>query len=227
MRILFVILGERGDIMKNNVFKICLSICLLVATMLSLTGCLNYGTSIEFETWGGTQVATKHFEFNSTIVPADFQKPSKTGYTFLSWYYDDNFEQEVVSTMVAQNMNVKYYARYEVNETLFKDTSTYFAWGNDNTALTIENEGLLNSPYYFEIDKSNGLNDFNSISISPMDETAFIINSIEVSDENGKPLVDIDSRPQIFSLERGVSGATKFVVKVTGLATSAIRIVIN
>ena len=204
-----------------NIF---LSICLMFVCALSITGCMNYGTSIQFETWGGTNISTKHYDYNSNIVPADFEKPSKTGYTFLSWYYDDKFENEVVSSMVALNMNVTYYAMYQLNEDYFVNSSDYYEWGNDSNQLTIEKNNLQ-TDWYFEIDKTNNF-DFRKIIVEKLGQSTYVCKDVVVYAENGKTLTDVNANINVFELPESVNSAGKYVVKVSTQNSGDCRVVI-
>ena len=205
-----------------NIF---LSICLMFVCALSITGCMNYGTSIQFETWGGTNISTKHYDYNSNINPSSFEKPNKTGYNFLGWYYDDKFDNEVVASIVALNMNVTYYAKYQLDEEYFMGLSNYYIWGNENNVLTIDKFDLW-TDWYFEVDKTNGL-DFNKVTVEKLGQTNFICKDVVVYDVNGKTLTDVNPNKHIFELDNGDASIGKYVVKVSTQNNGDCKVTIN
>ena len=213
--------------MKNNLLKISLTICLLVVCLFSITGCFNFGLTIQFETWGGTNISTKHYEYNSTVFTSDFSVPTKTGYKFLNWYYDDKFENEITGqSMVALNMNVTYYAKYELDEEYFMSTSNYYEWDNDKSLLTIEHNDLW-TDWYIEIDKTNDIYGLNKITVDRIDQSQFVCKDVIVYDLNGKTMIDKNPNTNVFELEDGVMYSTKFVIKVSTQMPGACRVNIN
>lgn len=216
--------------MKNKVFKFLFAICLLIPCVFSLTGCLNGGTFVSFETWGGTPISSKHYEYNptgTTIIPSQFPKPTKAGYKFKDWYADPDFTRIINTSMVATNGSVTYYAQYEVDYSYFAD-NRLAQWNTFESSPRIfdgESSGSYN--VYILFDKRNTSHTFNSITVSPIDSSPFTCSALEVSDSNGKPAVDADARTDVFVPETKTSAAVQYVLKLTVISQGAFRLTFN
>ena len=86
--------------MKKRILSFLLSLSFILPCSLMFAGCFNTGCSVSFETWDGTNIPSRHYEFQSSINPSEFPKPTKIGFKFVGWFYEDTFENEVTQNMV-------------------------------------------------------------------------------------------------------------------------------
>jgi uncharacterized repeat protein (TIGR02543 family) len=86
--------------------------------------------TITFETNGGNAIEPITLDFGDTVeLP---QEPSKTGHTFVGWFTDLNFSNELVdTTMPAENINL--YAKWTTNS--YTITYITFEEGYDPTGI--------------------------------------------------------------------------------------------
>lgn len=216
--------------MKNKFFKCLLAIMLIIPCVFAFAGCVNSGTYIEFETWGGSHISSKHYEYNpygSTISPSDFGKPTKVGYKFLNWYADENFNTIIDSSMVATNSSVKYYAKYEIDYSYFP-AGRLVQWGTFDSSPRILDATITGiTDVYVLFEKTNMAQQFNSITIETTNSSGFICKNIVVYDENGKPVADNDANATVFVPTNKTSSAVKYVIKVSAITSGSFRLTFN
>lgn len=198
--------------MKKRILSFLLSLSFILPCSLMFAGCFNTGCSVSFETWDGTNIPSRHYEFQSSINPSEFPKPTKIGFKFVGWFYEDTFENEVTQNMVAHNMSVTYYAKYELDMDYYEYGSNYFIWTNDRASYEIAQTPANSS--LILINKSNTLDTFDSVSVRPRETSLFRCFDVKVYDENGKIIKDKNINTTIFEAENPKAEAQRFVVKV-------------
>lgn len=202
-----------------------LCVALVVITTLMFVGCGLKGTIITFETWGGDEIAEKFFESNSSIWSLDIGTAQKEGYDFLAWYYDEDFSQEVIFPLVAIQKEMKFYAKYAINDNYFKCHAIYHEWG-DEESYTFDQKQVENG-WSFEIDKTNENYHFSQITVNSLYPVFFINRGIVVYDENGKTVKGTNESKNTFIVDEPISSSGKYVVVVYCQSTAECRIVIS
>lgn len=193
--------------MKKKSLYLFMALVLLPAMILlnACSGTLSCSLctcTIQFETWGGSTINDIYYQAGDQLDPNNFREPSKTGYKFLNWCYDEDLERAISFPMFAAIGTYTYYAKYEIDTTYFTDTSL-IQWSNTNSETVI---GDYSASYKTCIlfEKTNMKYAFNKIVIEPITDTpgqGFLCSSFVVYDENGKPVEDVNSDTSTFEPE--------------------------
>ncbi|MDD4291937.1 MAG: InlB B-repeat-containing protein, partial [Clostridia bacterium] len=98
-----------------------IALCLLISLLLTLTACGQTGVTItvSFQVEGAQYHSTSTAQGKMPTMPTD---PSKEGYAFDAWYYDDGIwekpmtAQSFLDLPITENMTVTVYAHFTENE---------------------------------------------------------------------------------------------------------------
>ena len=87
---------------------------ILLMIVLVLFGIANNGYTVSFDSKGGTDVAAQTDLMYGDHV-AEPEPPTREGYTFAGWYFDENFQYPFDFDNVIVDGSTTLYARWEKN----------------------------------------------------------------------------------------------------------------
>lgn len=90
-------------------------IALLVTLLLVSCGKLNFSNKVivEFDTKGGSEIGSKILNKDASLNEPN--PPTKEGYSFLGWYSDSDYDNEIESFPLTIERDLVLYAKWEIN----------------------------------------------------------------------------------------------------------------
>lgn len=172
----------------------------LLPISLILNACSIGVCVIQFETWGGSEVREVRYQNGTELDPNDFDTPpTKSGYKFINWCYKENLEEEISFPMFASLGTYTYYAKYEIDNNFFQDSTTIQWKSLDPNAISYNFATSYKTNVLFK--KNTMHHTLHKIEILPITDTpgqGFLCKTFEVFNEQGKPVEDKNPEPHIF-----------------------------
>ena len=97
-----------------RILDVMIIIGLLTLTAVIVMLSLNGGFDINFDSGGGSDVASQRLRYGEAItVP---ETPTRQNYTFVGWYADKGLTEKVDISAITVKQSVTFYAAWEENE---------------------------------------------------------------------------------------------------------------
>ena len=90
-------------------------VCILVILVVVALELQDPGFTVRFDSRGGTDVAAQEGLMYGDHV-AEPEAPTREGYTFAGWYFDENYEKPFNFGSVVVDGDATLYAKWEKNE---------------------------------------------------------------------------------------------------------------